>query len=363
MLTALLVIVILVFLIVTHEFGHFIMAKIFGVRVEEFGVGYPPRAFTFGRWGGTEYTLNWIPFGGFVRLFGEDAEAHGVGSFVDAKRWKQAIILVAGVVMNIIVAWLLFATALHAGVPRVVSDTLSRDPSATLMISDVVVGSPAAAAGIVAGDTITNITDENGITLSVLAPSAVSNFIKTRGGEHVTINYVHEKKPETASVVPANAVIPGAAATPALGVGLVEISTVALPWSAALTQGLTNTYNAFVTIAQSLWHLVIGAFRGAANLQDVVGPVGLVGVVGSAVQNGFGQVLALAGFIAVNLAIVNLIPIPVLDGGRLVVVALEAVTRRSVPRLAVQLLNTVGIALIILLMVTVTYHDIIHLFA
>src|SRR3989338_3418892 len=91
MLTAILVIMILVFLIVVHEVGHFIAAKIFGVRVDEFGIGYPPRAYRIGRWGGTEYTLNWLPFGGFVRLFGEDEGGeHGRGSLVDSARLKQA---------------------------------------------------------------------------------------------------------------------------------------------------------------------------------------------------------------------------------------------------------------------------------
>ncbi len=361
MITALLVIVILVLLIVTHEFGHFITAKIFGVRVDEFGIGYPPRAFTFGRWGGTEYTLNWIPFGGFVRLYGEDSETHGQGSFVEAKRWKQAIILIAGVVMNALVAWILFSTALHIGLPRVIDGSLTPDPTASLMISDVVPGSPASAAGISAGDTITSIIDSNGVTLSPLTPTAVSDFIKVRGGEAITVDYLHNKVPETASVVPANAVIPGASATPALGVGLVEISSVALPWPSAFTQGLTNTGDAFVTVVQSLWQLIAGAYRGMADLQDVVGPVGLVGVVGAAAQNGAGQVLALAGFIAVNLAIINLIPIPALDGGRLLIVIIESVTRRTAPKIMIQLLNTVGIALIIILMVTVTYHDITRL--
>src|SRR3569832_2217708 len=107
--TAFLVIAILVLLIVVHELGHFIAAKIFGVKVIEFGIGYPPRALTFGIWGGTEYTLNWIPFGGFVRLFGDDDDGrHGKGTFIDAPRWRQAVILVAGVTMNLIAAWALF---------------------------------------------------------------------------------------------------------------------------------------------------------------------------------------------------------------------------------------------------------------
>src|SRR3989344_2848716 len=123
MLTAVLVIAILVFLIVVHELGHFIAAKIFGVRVDEFGIGYPPRAYRIGRWGGTEYTLNWIPFGGFVRLFGEDENnAHGRGSLVDSARWKQALILIAGVFMNAVAAWGLFSGAYMAGIMHPVTE-------------------------------------------------------------------------------------------------------------------------------------------------------------------------------------------------------------------------------------------------
>jgi regulator of sigma E protease len=364
MIIVLIVIAILVLLIVTHELGHFIAAKIFGVRVEEFGVGYPPRALSFGKWGGTEYTLNWIPFGGFVRLFGEDADAHGKGSFVEAASYKQAIILVAGVVMNALVAWLLFTAALHQGIPQVVDPgTLPAGVTAHLEISDVVAGSPANEAGITAGDEIMSMTDQRGVTLTTLTPDSVSDYVKVRGGQKIAVVYLHNDATTSATMVPANAVIPGAAATPALGVGLVEVSNVSLPWSSALIQALTNTRDAFVTVGTSLWDLVTGIFHGSADLEDVVGPVGLVGVVGQAAQNGVGQVLALAGFIGVNLAIINLIPIPALDGGRLVIVILEAVIRRKAPPLLVQILNIIGIALIILLMLTVTYHDIARLLA
>lgn len=137
--TILLVIAILVLLIVVHELGHFFAAKIFGVRVDEFGVGYPPRAFSLGKWGDTEYTLNWIPFGGFVRLFGDEGPAvHGRGSFVDASRLKQAIILVAGVSMNVIAAFFLFFGAYSIGILHVTNDQST--PGAQLLVTDIVPG-------------------------------------------------------------------------------------------------------------------------------------------------------------------------------------------------------------------------------
>jgi regulator of sigma E protease len=364
MITALLVVGILVLLIVTHELGHFVAAKIFGVRVDEFGVGYPPRALSLGTWGGTEYTLNWIPFGGFVRLYGEEADAHGKGSLLDAARWKQVIILVAGVAVNALVAWILFAAALHAGIPRVIEGSFAADSSARLMVSEVLPGSPAAAAGITTGDRIVGLRDQDGVNLTDLSPDAVSHFVSLHGGKRLSIMYLHGATSSTsiATVIPANAVIPGSAAKPALGVGLVGVSDVALPWSRAFSVGLTNTYEAFITVAGSLLQLVSGIFHGTANLADVVGPIGLAGVVGSAAHEGVGTVLALAAFIGVNLAIINLLPIPVLDGGRLVIVVLEGLTRRRAPHLLIQVLNTISIALIIIIMLTVTYHDLARLF-
>ncbi|MBM3261139.1 hypothetical protein FJY93_01835 [Candidatus Kaiserbacteria bacterium] len=364
MITALLVIVILVALIVAHEFGHFLAAKLFGVRVDEFGVGYPPRAFTFGTWGGTEYTLNWIPFGGFVRLYGEDEKAmRGQGSLIDAPRWKQAIILVAGVAGNALVAILLFVLALHAGIPRVV-ETVNPGTPTRLIVSDVVAGSPAYTAGIMAGSEITGITAETPpLQPDSLIPQAVTAFVRSHPGEPLRISYTQSGSPKEAIVHSAQGVLRDNAGTPALGIGLVLVSTVSVSWNEAITSALPLAYSEFTRTLDGLGHIIGGAVRGNADLTQVVGPVGLAGVVGEAAHGGLGQILLLAGLISINLAIINLIPIPVLDGGRLLVVILESILRKPAPRLAIQVLNTFGVALIILLMISVTYNDIARLLA
>ena len=367
MLTALLVIAILVLLIVVHEFGHFLAAKIFGVRVDEFGIGYPPRAFLFGKFGGTEYTFNWIPFGGFVRLFGDEGEARlGRGSFADAPRYKQALILVAGVLGNVIAAWILFTGAYASGILHVV-DTPSVPglPASTgvrLMVTDVVVGSPADAAGIVPGDAVLSVSDTAG-ALSSLTPDDVSQFVSTRGGKDIAITYVRAQATSTTALRPAHAVIAQEAGRPAIGIGLALVTSESVPLTQAMRDAFISTYNTFGLVGKGLFTLIRDSLRGTADLQSVTGPIGLVTAVGEASQNGFGYLLSLAAFISVNLAIINLIPIPALDGGRLVVVAVESVMRRSAPKLAVQLLNTVGLAFIILLMITVTYNDIVRLIA
>ena len=358
--TALLVIAILVLLIVVHEFGHFLAAKIFRVKVQEFGIGFPPRALTFGRWGETEYTLNWIPFGGFVRLFGEEeGSQHGKGSFIDSPRWKQAIILVAGVTMNMLIAWVLFATAYTMGILHTVEADVV-PPGGKLIVTDIVLGSPADAAGIKQGDEMLSLSDESG-EVAQLSPAGIMDFVRERGGEELVVEFAHQGATSSAIVRPAHAVISEEAGRPAIGIGLAIVTSASLPLSEAIQAAGVSTYNVLVLSLDGLWEIIKSALRGNPDLQNVTGPIGIVGAVGEASENGWGYVLMLAGFISVNLAIINLIPIPALDGGRLAVVGAEAIMRRDVPKLVMQILNALGIALIIMLMLTVTYQDIMRL--
>ncbi len=359
--TILLVIAILVLLIVVHELGHFLVAKWTGVRVEEFGVGYPPRAFLFGKWGRTEYTLNWLPFGGFVRLYGDDGNFdRGKGSIVDAKRSVQALILVAGVLANTLLAWFLFSSALVIGVPTLV-DKPSPGEATHLFVSDIVPNSPIASSGIERGDEILLVTDQKGQKLAALTPEGMLEYVKARGGQKLSITYQHGDSVEVTMVQPANAVVPGAEGRPALGVGLALVGNRSLNWASAMYEALFTTYDAFVVTAKSLWGILSGIFTNSADLSQVVGPVGLVSVVNLASENGIGNVIKLAAFISVNLAIINLIPIPALDGGRLFILAVEALRKKKIPKLGIQLMNGLSIALVAVLMVVVTYHDVARL--
>ncbi len=358
--TVLLVLLILVVLVVVHECGHFVAAKLCGVHVEEFGIGYPPRALTMGHFGGTEYTLNWLPFGGFVRLFGDEGDKQaGAGALRNAGRMAQALILIAGVAMNVIMGCALFTIAFHIGVPRVVAE---ESPASYVLVTGVVAGSPAAAAGMRGGDTITGITDQHGTALSVFTPDAISDFVSQRGGQNLSISYARAGVANIAHIRPAHAIILDEANRPALGVGLALVNDTPLSWYESMCAAMVSVRNTGATVTGGLWRMVTGVFSGKTSmLSEMVGPVGLVKIVGDAAHNGFGNVLALAGFISVNLAIINLIPIPALDGGRIVLLGVEAIRRKDVPRYVVQLLNGVGIICVILLMVVVTYHDIVRL--
>ena len=361
--TILLVVGIFVALIVVHELGHFLVAKLFGVRVDEFGLGYPPRAFTFGTWGGTEYTLNWIPFGGFVKLFGEEEERglHGKGSFMDAPRTVQAMILVAGVGMNVLLAWGLFAWSFTLGIPQSVDAPLAGE-TAHLYITNVLAGSPASAAGIIAGDEIVLLSDTKN-TSTALTPNAVQAFIRDRGGKPLNLTYVRADATSTVVVRPANAVVPQSEGRPALGVGLALVVVRMQTTPEAILSGARETWNVAGEVVAGLGQLITDSVTGKLNLQNVVGPVGIATFVGQAAHSGFGNLLRLVAFISMNLAVINLVPIPVLDGGRLLLLGIESLLRRPAPKVIVQFINTLGLALIIILMVAVTYHDIARLLA
>jgi regulator of sigma E protease len=183
-----------------------------------------------------------------------------------------------------------------------------------------------------------------------------------RAGKPVEISYIHAGTRSDATIIPASAVLPNAAGQPALGIALVFISVEPRSWSESFVGAFHQTGNAFGMVVRDFGGLVAGAFRGAFDISAVTGPVGIVSYVSTASQNGPGAVFSFAALISINLVIINLIPIPALDGGRLFLLGVEGVARRSVPRLVVRVLNALGVGLIILLMFVVTYNDIARLF-
>ncbi len=358
-----LLIAMLVVLIVVHELGHFTAAKLLRVRVEEFGVGYPPRAFLIAVYKGTQYTINWLPFGGFVRLLEEDgmerpeSRPRG-GSFAAAPKWKQVIILCAGVIANALFGWALFTAGLMNGMP---AEVTMPQAGARLLVTQVVPGSPAEHANIHVGDEITGVVDKSTSIAATLTPTAVVDFVRARGGKALAISYVRQGVEETVALEPAHAILPDMPSRPAIGMGLALVAEQQLPIGGALVEGATHTGYALRSVLSGMWMLARGAFIGTADIRVLVGPVGLVNVVGDASAHGPGEFFALAALISVNLVIINLLPIPALDGGRLVFVALESIRGKKISRTAAQILNTLGFAFIIILMIVVTYNDIARL--
>ena len=356
-------IVVIVALIVVHEFGHFVVAKWSGMRVDEFGLGYPPRAMIIGKIGETEYTLNWLPFGGFVKIFGEDSSLDKLGmpnSFSSKTRLAQALVLVAGVAMNLFFAYVLITGALVMGTPRALSDNeVATAKNVELAVANVLPGSPAAQAGLLPGDVILFAEDGHNM-LPETTPSAFTKFVSEGGSNKtITLSVRHSDGKETTLFArPIEGLIASDPSRPAIGVEVANIGVVPLSLGSAIVEGARLTWSATILTAVGLWHFFYGVFTLSADLSQVAGPVGIAGVVGTASMQGFGYLFSIMAIISINLALINLIPVPALDGGRLLFVIIESVIRRPIKASVAHAVNAVGFVFLILLMLVVTAHDI-----
>jgi regulator of sigma E protease len=358
--------VVIIVLILVHELGHFIVAKLSGMRVDEFGIGYPPRALTLGKIGDTEYTLNWLPFGGFVRIYGEDGTEEGGdnrGAFNAKPRILQALTLVAGIVMNLIFAYILITATLIMGTQQIIPHSEeASSTSPTIMFAAITPGGPADAAGFQAGDFIkkaTIITKTEGIGYSGTDPEGLFALIGIDSTlSPIQFSVDRNGKMLTLTATPKLKVIAGAASRPGIGVEIVEVGVIKTPWKQAPLLGLQETWNLTTETTTGLYNFFKDIVLFKANLSQVSGPIGIASDVGQASANGLAALLGLTALISVNLALINLIPIPALDGGRLLFVIIEAIIGRPLNPKIAERVNAVGFALLILLMVVVSAHDI-----
>lgn len=352
--------IVLFVLILVHEWGHFIAAKKTGMRVDEFGIGFPPKLLGIKK-GETEYTLNALPIGGFVRIFGENMEQEAsVGddkdrAFSARPYWAQAVVLVAGVTMNVIFAWFLFVITFMVGVPTAV-DEATASPEAVLYISGILPGSPLSDVVPPGAQIVTVNTEAE--TLPNPTPGSFSEFVQANPDTPVSLTYRVGDTEDTVSVTPVTGLIPGEPERVAVGVSLAMVETKQSSFFEALSAASVSTYNGLVNITIGLTTLIVDAVRGTADLSQVAGPVGIVGMVGDAATFGLTALLTFTAMISLNLAVINMLPIPALDGGRLVFVAIEAITRKPINPVWVGRTNLIGFALLMLLMVLVTWSDI-----
>ncbi len=356
-------IIILGGLILIHEFGHFILAKRAGIRVDEFGIGFPPRLFRLFKKGETEYTINIIPFGGFVKIFGEnptdDACAEGPDkkrSFVHKSRLTQAAVIGAGIFMNVITGWILLSIIFAVGF----STSTELYPDRTLeniaiTVTEVLKKSPAAEAGFKDGDILNGISVPGVPVSPITSVEMVQEYISTHGSGAITLDVSRDKQAVQLTVVPKDGIVDG---KKAIGIAMDEMGFLQFPIHEALWQGALMTIDFIRQIALGLGTLMYQAIIGTADYSQVTGPVGIVGIVDDVAALGFLYVLRFAAIISINLAVLNLLPFPALDGGRLFFLLIEAICRKPLPPRFVVMANTVGFVLLILLMVAITWKDI-----
>jgi regulator of sigma E protease len=363
-------IIILAILILVHEYGHFITAKKSGIRVDEFGLGFPPKLFSK-KYNGTEYTLNAIPFGGFVKIFGEDAHTQNNLSDTEKKQsfafkpwYTQALVLVGGVVFNVLFACLLIIIGFSIGMP--VTEGTSRFgklDNPKLIITAVLPNSPASKAGLQAGDEILFVDAQRKVVQMKndipLTPAQVTETVATTP-QSVTILFKRgDGAPQSTTVTPSESLISG---KKVIGIAMDRVGILKLPLHQAVIQGVLTTYELLSATAKGLFEFLYKVVTFTSDFSSVSGPVGIASTVKEASALGFVYVLSLTALISLNLAVINLVPFPALDGGRLLFVFIEAITRKKIPPAVTTWVNMIGFGLLLLLMVAVTVHDITRLF-
>lgn len=357
-------IVILLILVVSHEFGHFIVAKKSGIRVDEFSFGFPPKLFGK-KIGETTYNFNALPFGGYVKIFGENGDDQNITeedkkrSFVRKPRYIQAMVLLGGVVMNFLVAWLLLSVGFMSGLPSSTSSTPKGESvsNQSLTLTSVIKDSPAEKSGLKPGDKLISLKTEKDFTLTPSAES-VQFFVKKHEGDQVTVKFLRANEEKEVVVIPTENKDTG---MPAIGVSMDMIGTLKLPIHKALWEGLKLTSNLTLATAVGFYDLIKNALMGSGDMSAVTGPIGIVGVVGDAAKFGFVYLLSFTALISINLAVINMIPFPALDGGRLLFLLIEKIKGSKIKPEIANWVNVIGFGILILLMIFITYHDILKL--
>ncbi|MBI2635612.1 MAG: RIP metalloprotease RseP [Parcubacteria group bacterium] len=358
LLTIIIFIVILGILVLAHEWGHFIVARRAGLIVEEFGFGFPPRLFSFKR-GETLYSINLLPLGGFVKIMGEDGSGESnPRSFASKSVGIRSLITVAGVVMNFILGAVLLIIGFYIGLPQAIdAENAALARNIQIQIVLVAPNSPADTAGINFGDTIKYLKAGDKI-ININEIATLQNAVNKYLGKNITLGIERVGAPIEFKIVPRDNPPEGEGA---LGIALAKTGIVAYSWYESLWLG---TKSAFVTT----WMIVTGFFGILKNLifngvvpKEISGPIGIAVLAGQATSLGFIYLLQLTALISFNLAVLNLLPIPALDGGRLLFFAIEKIKGSRVNPKMENAIHSVGIVLLLILVALITYRDILKL--
>jgi regulator of sigma E protease len=358
--TIILFLAILLVLVLVHEFGHFAVAKLTNMRVDEFAFGFPPTIFSIKK-GETKYAINSLPLGGYVAIWGENGDPddhakHHPRAFNNRPWWAKALVLIAGVTMNMLLALFIFIAISYGEVKVSVDDPLygTRVKDAHIMVIDASKESPAYKAGITPGSTIVRISSVGHVADLRTATSVIA-FIGAHSNDPITVTYKHlDGYIATTTVMAVYGIVPE---KKAIGVSLDSVGVVDTSFLEALRIGWDRTVDITLMTLDGLKSLLVMIFKGENVISSLSGPVGIAKIVGETSEYGHTAVLTLIAVLSINLAIFNILPFPALDGGRLIVVTIEAIIRRKIPFKYYSWLNVISFAFLIILLVVVTIHD------
>lgn len=357
-------IIILGILIFVHELGHFLLAKKNGIKVTEFSIGFPPRILSFKK-GETQYTLGLIPFGGYVKIFGENPDEESTNperkdSFVNKSVFVQALVLLGGVTFNILFAWFLFFLVLMMGMPAVVtSENVNDVQNAKIVITSVYSNSPAEIAGLKSGDVIVSIENEaNSVQGEDLSTEAIQEIVEN-SKEKIFLEIEKSGENQTLEISPTLGILGNAKA---IGISMDKIGERKLTMPAAFVESFKMTGNGLQGVFVGLSSLFGSLFSNWSNLNQVSGPIGIVGLVSDASQFGIANLMSFTAVLSINLAVLNVMPFPALDGGRLLFLLLETLSRKKIRPIIFNIINGIGFFILITFMVIISISDIIKLF-
>jgi regulator of sigma E protease len=329
-------------LILAHEFGHFWVARKFKMPVKEFGIGFPPRAWAKKAKDGIEYSINWLPIGGFVRIAGEgddptEKESDDPNIFRNRSVSQRAAVMIAGVAVNFILGWFLIAAALSIGTPP------------AIVVTGIQKNSPASTAGFKEGDAILGF------------PSSASfiSYSKENLGKELTLRVLRDGRESEVRVTPRVNAPQGEGA---IGLGVSDAGSPAMPIYKAAVEAVREVWFIVVMSLTAFGTLLAGIFTHGSVSADVMGPVGILNTAKHTGALGLVYLLRLMGLISVNLAVLNLMPFPALDGGRILFLAIERVIRRKLPQNAEAWVNVAGFGLLLLLILVITVRDVGRIF-
>lgn len=385
LLTIIIFLLVLSLLVLAHELGHFFTARFFGVKAEEFGLGFPPRAIgwyknRYGRWRkvignrsvesleasetealrpasqATIYSFNWLPLGGFVKIKGENGgDKEENDSFSSKSIGRRVVILSAGVLMNVILAWILFSVGYMIGLPQS-TDYLGKKAQVSdsqVMVQEVLPESPAANAGLKAGDAILRVND-----MGIETETVLQDAVAASAGREAEILISRAGEEQTVKVTPP--VKEGGRAT--IGIAIYSSGLVRYPFFAAIWEGAKTTGWLLGQIVVAFGHLFSQVFHGNDVSDQFAGPIGIANITGQAARIGFTYLLQFISLLSLNLAVINILPFPSLDGGRIFFLLIEKIKGRPVRKEVEALIHNIGFLFLIAVIILITYKDIIKLF-